>query len=118
MKKSDLGIVVLIGGFSILVAFILANMIFGDPSANSVKLEYLDVISGNISQPDPELFNATAINPTVEIFIGNCASNEVWEPSQGRCVAKPDATTPTENPPTNTTPTNPSSQGQGTASSD
>ena len=30
------------------------------------------VIASDLKDPDPEVFNATAINPTIEVFVGDC----------------------------------------------
>jgi len=94
MKKSDLATIVLIAGFSTIIAFVLANAILGDPSEESVTVEYMDVISSDIAQPDRELFNAWAINPTVEIYVGQCRENETWDGTQ--CVSGEPETPPTE----------------------
>jgi len=94
MKKSDLATIVLIAGFSTIIAFVLANAILGDPSEESVTVEYLDVISSDIAQPNRELFNAWAINPTVEIYVGQCQENETWDGTQ--CVSNESETPSTE----------------------
>lgn len=87
MKKSDIATVILIAGFSSIVAFVLANVFLGDPNDESVMVEYLPVISSDLSQPDPELFNSTAINPTVEVYIGQCKEGETWDSDAGSCVS-------------------------------
>ena len=86
MKKSDLATIILIAGFSTIVAFLLANVLLGDPNEESVKVQYLDVISSNIAQPDRELFNAEAVNPTVEVHVGQCNNNETWDGEARQCI--------------------------------
>ena len=92
MKKNDFATIALIAGFSVIVAFMMANILLGDPSEEKITIEYLDVISSDISYPDPELFNPVAINPTVETYIGGCKDDETWDDETGKCVSS----TPTE----------------------
>jgi len=87
MKRNDLATVVLIAGVATLAAFLLANSIFGDPNEESVTLKYMDVISSEIDQPDNELFNDLAINPTVETFVGKCRPNQTWDEETSTCVS-------------------------------
>jgi len=87
MKKNDLATVVLIAAVATLAAFLGANSIFGDPNEDYVTLKYMDVISGDIAAPDPELFNDLAINPTVETYVGRCRPNETWDNKLGKCVS-------------------------------
>lgn len=70
MKKSDIATIILIAVLSTLVAYFLANAILGDPNEESVTVEYMNVISSDVEEPDSEVFNAAAINPTVEVIIG------------------------------------------------
>jgi hypothetical protein len=62
--------VILIAAISALVAYFAANAVLKDPSEESVTIEYIDPISAVIVDPDPEVFNPVAINPTVEVKIG------------------------------------------------
>jgi len=96
MKKSDLATIVLIAGFTTILAFVLANAILGDPSEESVTVEYMDVISSDIDQPDQELFNAWAINPTVEIYVGQCRDGEIWDSESKQCISSAPEPPPTE----------------------
>jgi len=71
MKKSDIAMVILIASVSVLVAYFVAKAVLGDTQNQSVKVKTADPISTNITQPDPTVFNSSAINPTVQVIIGN-----------------------------------------------
>ncbi len=71
MKKSDIAMIILIASISVLVAYFVAKAILGDTQNQSVKVKTADPISTNITQPDPTVFNSNAINPTVQVIIGN-----------------------------------------------
>lgn len=70
MKKTDIATIILIATLSTLFAYFIGNSLFGDPNEESVTVEYMDPISTEVNEPDPEVFNPMAINPTVEVIIG------------------------------------------------
>ena len=73
MKQSDIFSLIMIAGIGTLVAFFVCQSIMGDPDEASITFTKLaNPISANLVAPDPEVFNSTAINPTVEVFVGDC----------------------------------------------
>lgn len=73
MKRSDIFTLVLIAGVGTLVAFLACNAIMGDPNKASVSFTGLNrVIASDLAEPNPEMFNSYAINPTVEVYVGDC----------------------------------------------
>lgn len=71
MKKSDIAMIILIASISILVAYFAAKAILGDVQNQSVTVKTAEKISTDITEPDTGIFNPNAINPTVEVIIGN-----------------------------------------------
>ena len=73
MKQSDIFTLILVAGIGSLASFFLCNAILGDPDEASVEFTRLSqVISADLTEPDPEIFNSTAINPTIEVYVGDC----------------------------------------------
>ncbi len=72
MKSSDYITVGFIAVFATVVGYFIVNSILGDPKDAVVRLGYIDEVSDVLVNPDPEIFNAAAINPTVEVYIGDC----------------------------------------------
>lgn len=72
MKQSDIFTIVVVASIGMLTAFLVGNAIFGDPNLEKVEFKKVREISSDIMQPDPELFNREAINPTVEVEVGVC----------------------------------------------
>lgn len=71
MKKSDIAMIILIASISMVVAYFVVNAIPVFQTANTPKqVSTFDEISPSVVEPDPDVFNAEAINPTVEVFIG------------------------------------------------
>jgi hypothetical protein len=74
MKKTDLAMIILIASISIVVSYLSVKAIpalqfDSEPAVvkkmNEIPANYDDY------QPDPDYFNEDAINPTVEVFIGD-----------------------------------------------
>lgn len=72
MKRSDIFTIILIVSIGVIAAFLACSAILGDPDEKSVTFKKIDVISADLSEPDPEVFNTSAINPTVEVYVGRC----------------------------------------------
>ncbi len=108
MRKSDFATAILIAGLVTILAAVIANVLFGDPNDEQISVKYMDVIHKEIAEPNGEIFNPHAINPTVETYVGRCKENEIWDVASGTCVSNAPATPPaTETPPTTETPTTP-----------
>ncbi|USN96457.1 MAG: hypothetical protein H6797_05335 [Candidatus Nomurabacteria bacterium] len=71
MKNTEVASIVLIASISVVVAYFVASMVIGQPSGESVKVKTIAPISDTIETPDKTIFNKDAINPTVEVEIGN-----------------------------------------------
>lgn len=74
MKKSDIAMIVLIASVSVLAAYFVANALLGGKKSESVNVKVADPISAQVSDPDPTVFNKNAINPTVEVILGQGSS--------------------------------------------
>jgi len=86
MRGSSLATVVLIAIVATVVAALVVNSLLGDPDDASVSIKYMDIISADVVQPDPEVFNGEAINPTVEVYVGRCRQGEMWDAERQTCV--------------------------------
>jgi hypothetical protein len=71
MKKSDIAMIIFIASISALIAYFVADAVIGDVKEESVKVKTTDSITADVDEPDPTVFNSDAINPTVEVIIGN-----------------------------------------------
>lgn len=71
MKKTDIAMIILIASVAVIGAFFVGNSLpFLKPSEEGVKVKTIDPITAEIEEPDPEVFNKDAINPTVEVVVG------------------------------------------------
>lgn len=72
MKQSDIITVILIAVVGVIVSAFACNALLGNPDDASVSFKTVEVIESGLAQPDPEVFNTSALNPTVEVYVGNC----------------------------------------------
>lgn len=71
MKNSDIATLILIASISMLVAYFVTDGIIGKPTNGNVKVKTIDPITADVQEPDEAIFNKDAINPTVEVVIGD-----------------------------------------------
>ena len=71
MKKTDIAMIVLIAGFSVLVSYLVINYLEqGGFSEQTYEVKETSPISNEYVKPSSDIFNSEAINPTVQINIG------------------------------------------------
>lgn len=63
--------IIFIAAVSAGIAYFVAHSLFGTMSSQSVKVKTIDPITSVIQAPDKNIFNANAINPSVEVNINN-----------------------------------------------
>lgn len=91
MKKTDIAMIILIAGVSILVAYLVANSLPFFKDANKpVSVKVAEKITPDFGEIDTTIFNKDAINPTVEVIIGT------GELNGSGLVDAPDATGPSQ----------------------
>jgi hypothetical protein len=66
MNKSDLAMLILIASVAIMVALPFLKV-----DNKNVKVPTIELISSDVTEPDSEIFNKDAINPTVKTVIGD-----------------------------------------------
>ena len=72
MKTSDYVSIAFVAIFVTILAYFVVNSLMGDPNDAIVRFKYLSNVNTDIVTPDSEVFNAAAINPTVEVYVGSC----------------------------------------------
>lgn len=71
MKRTDIILIVIVAGISMVIAFFVTQTIFGDSATETVKVKTIDKIDSEIADPNKSIFNAEAINPAVEVQVGS-----------------------------------------------
>lgn len=71
MKKSDIAMIVLIAGVSVIISFLIVGQLsFLKIQDKETKVRTVESISTSVTDPDTAVFNANSINPTVKTVIG------------------------------------------------
>lgn len=94
MKRSDIITICLIAGIGVIASYVILNMVLGDPSEFSVDYKYIDEISADVTSPSEINFNSQAINPTVEVYVGECLDSDgdgtISSAERAACIAGSD----------------------------
>lgn len=72
MKQSDIFSIIIIATVGTLASYFAVNALLGDPNMQSATIKIMNSITATLDQPDPELFNPDAINPTIEVVTDGC----------------------------------------------
>ena len=54
----------------------ITNMLLGDPDKATITFKYINPVSSSVAEPDVDIFNVNAINPTVEVYVGSCQDQD------------------------------------------
>ncbi len=79
--KTDLVTAIGAAIVGLLIAFFVTNFLTGEIEDFSYKTVETTV-STSLEEPNPEVFNYRALNPTVEVYVGSCIEYN----SSGECV--------------------------------
>lgn len=79
--KNDLATSIVTAIIGILISYFVCNMFIGEMDGVSFKILNSNITS-NVEEPDPEVFNSKALNPTVEVYVGDCKNYDFY----GNCI--------------------------------
>lgn len=79
MKKSDFAMIILIASASLLIAYFVGNSLIGKNTNAGEKVKTIEPISIDVTQPNPDVFNAQAINPSVKVNINSGQDSNVTQ---------------------------------------
>lgn len=76
MKKTDIALLVLVVSLSGLITYFVANALLGSSKQLSATVTVVEPITSVIEQPSSSIFNSNAINPGVQIRIGDSSNQQ------------------------------------------
>lgn len=72
MKKSDIAMIILIASLSVMMAYFVVGAIPALQASSEPKaVKTIEKYDSEVSEPDETIFNSRAINPTVDVTIGD-----------------------------------------------
>ena len=72
MKKSDMISIALTAMIGIFASWFLVNIFMGNPDEAKVSYKDIEVVQPDLAVPSADIFNSDAINPTIEVYVGDC----------------------------------------------
>ena len=76
----------------VILSYFVCNLFI--PPIEDVTYKTVDTkVNSSVAEPNPEIFNYKALNPTVEVFVGTC--DEYGE--NGECIDSAEEIIPSEN---------------------
>lgn len=79
MKRHDIIIIVAVAVVAGLFSYVISNLLFGGEKVYNLKAPQVEPISAEFITPPAEYFNNDAINPTVDIEIGDTTNPDVLQ---------------------------------------
>lgn len=81
--KNDLATAIIAAVTGVVLSYFICNMIVSNFAKSSYPVKTVDSsVSADLAEPNPEVFNYKALNPTVEVYVGNCSEVNMY----GECV--------------------------------
>lgn len=79
--KTDIITSISIAIIGCILGFVVCNMFFGEIEDVTYKTVNSDV-NASLVNPNESMFNVNSLNPTVEVYVGECKEIDVY----GNCV--------------------------------
>lgn len=81
--KNDLATAIVAAITGVLLAYFISNMVISKLAKSTDKVKTVDSsVSADLADPDENVFNYKSLNPTVEVYVGNCTDINMY----GECV--------------------------------
>lgn len=76
MKKTDIAMLVFVVALSGLVTYLIASALMGGSKQYSAQITEVEAISDMVVQPNSSVFNKEAINPAIQIKVGDSSNQQ------------------------------------------
>ncbi len=74
MKKSDIAVIILLVSISLVIGYFVGSWVFSANETKEATVQTAAPITSAIEPPDNRIFNENAVNPTVQVTIGESAN--------------------------------------------
>ena len=76
MKRNEVALILVVVGVVVIATYAVFNALFGQAALSPVKVQAATEISSTVIGPDPSVFNQDAINPAVNVKIGDQSNQQ------------------------------------------
>jgi hypothetical protein len=84
MKQKDIILIVAVVLISGTISLLISKYMFSVPKNRQTKVEIVEAISPTFPQPDTRYFNASAVDPTKNISIGDGSNTQPFTGGTGQ----------------------------------
>ena len=71
MKKSDIITTTFVAILGLVISFFVVRAAIGDPEQTTITFKNINVVQKDVATPSSDTFNSQALDPTVEVFVGD-----------------------------------------------
>lgn len=79
MKRSDIAVIILLVSLSLMFGYFVGGAVFSKNEPRTEKVQAAEAITAEVQVPDGRIFNEKAINPTVQVNIGESANQKPFD---------------------------------------
>ena len=76
MKKTDIALLIVVVSLSGLITYFLASSLLGSPKQLTDSVTVVEAVTSDVDDPSESIFNKDAINPAVQIKIGESSNQQ------------------------------------------
>jgi flagellar basal body-associated protein FliL len=76
VKRNEIALILVIVGVVVIATYAIFNALFGQAALSPAKVKTTTEISSVVTDPDPSVFNKDAINPAVNVTIGDQSNQQ------------------------------------------
>lgn len=94
--KNEFLTAIVIAIIAVVGGFLVTNTLMGPVKSVTIKT-IEEGVGSELAEPNPEIFNYRALNPTVEVYVGDCVEyNEFGDCKEGESQTYVDSSSPEE----------------------
>ncbi|PID32196.1 hypothetical protein CR970_01640 [Candidatus Saccharibacteria bacterium] len=79
MKQKDIALITVIAVFSAVIAFLLTRVLITTPENRQQEVEVVAPITSDFQKPSEQYFNASSVNPTKTIRVGEGVNEQPFQ---------------------------------------
>lgn len=80
IRQNDIAVIILVVSISLIASYFIGDVLINTDANRSTEVEQVNPITAEFPQPDTDIFNDSAVNPTELIEIGSGGTDTPFLP--------------------------------------
>lgn len=81
--KADLASSIGLAVVGVIISYLICNLLVSNWTTSDYVVKTIETtVSSDVADPDPNIFNYRSLNPTVEVYVGDCKEYD----ADGQCI--------------------------------